>query len=306
MSSMASQDTEEFSDAIDVDEKYAEQQIENVRKRQRESDSNGEGAHGEEWKEMKKVREDVSDMKSSIDTMMGMMQEMMTKMDTFEVRFQEMEVTVKKQGEEVGVLKKGVEVMEKKVAEMEEKMKEKMLQMEDKMIDQEARSRRNNLVFHGVEERVGERDEDCKKILQSLIRDGCGIRETVTIERAHRLGARPAGGGPRKPRPLIARFLDYNDRERVRGAKRRLPQQVRVSEDLPWQIRQARSQLSKDLDDAKKKTQNAWITYPARLMMDGKEVKVIRPSLMKSTAGNSRRGGPDMAASASLGRGGGV
>ena len=50
------------------------------------------------------------------------------------------------------------------------KWEEKVREMEDRMIDQEARSRRNNLIFHGVHEKDG---EDCKKLVSELVKDKC-------------------------------------------------------------------------------------------------------------------------------------
>ena len=35
------------------------------------------------------------------------------------------------------------------------------------------------------------------------------------------------------PRPIIVKFLDFNAKMRMQKAKRRLPQQVRVGDDLP-------------------------------------------------------------------------
>ena len=255
--------------------------------------------------EIEEVRKEIGGVKSGLEKLLTKMNTVCEKMVSLDKRFEAVEETVKKQGDEVRELKEGMVMMEKKMGVMEDRMRrmeekrmveidERMLRMEDKAIDQEARSRRNNLVLHGVEEREGETTEQCRKVLENLIKDRMGIKDKVTIERAHRLGQRPPPGRkPAKPRPLIARFLDFNDRERVRDARRQLPKTIRVSEDLPWQIRQARTQLSAALDEAKKKSANSWIAYPARLLVDGKEVDYIRPSTMVQSAdGRRSRGRP--------------
>ena len=239
----------------------------------------------DEVTELTELKNELKGMRDSLDKVYEMVQKVCSKMDSFEERFCEVEKKVEEQSAEVGVLKKELVDMERRLADMEERA----IYQEDKAIDQEARSRRNNLVFHGVEESADETPEHCMRKIHSLIREKCKISEHVTIERAHRLPPRPAGRGTGKPRPLIARFLDYNQRERVRKARRQLPQDIRVTEDMPWQIRQARGLLSKDLDAAKQSTPNSWIAYPARLMVNGHEKKVIRPSTMKR---QRSRGGP--------------
>ena len=234
---------------------------------------------------MKEVRGEISDLKVSVDAMMELLKTMMKKVERMESRFEKLEETTMKQGEEMAGLKSGMNVMERKFVQVEEKWKE----MEDRVIDQEARGRRNNLVFHGLAEREGESWDDSKKVLANLITNELGIKDRVVIERAHRLGSRPTGARASKPRPLIARFLDFNDRERVKAARRNLPRDVRVTEDLPWQIRQARRQLSDDLEAAKQASQNAWVTYPARLMVDGHERRSVRPADMKREERQPRR-----------------
>lgn len=44
--------------------------------------------------------------------------------------------------------------------------------------------------------------------------------QDIVIERAHRVGRKKSSGD--KPRPIIAKFLNYKDRKLVLKAKRRL------------------------------------------------------------------------------------
>ena len=60
--------------------------------------------------------------------------------------------------------------------------------LEYKSIDQEARSsRRNNLIFRGFKEVVG--NDDCVSIIQNFLSDDQLDMQDVTIQRAHRLGS---------------------------------------------------------------------------------------------------------------------
>ena len=201
-----------------------------------------------------------------------MMQQVIDRMDKIDERFSAVEKKIDVQSEEVEVMKKGMKAME-----------EKVLEMEDRMIDQEARSRRNNLIFHGVRESPG---ENCFEIVSDLIQNVCKIKDSFVIERSHRIG-RPATGNQRrvKPRPLIVKFLDYNMRERVMGCRRLLPPDNKVTEELPWQIRQARGSLKDEVVKAKRTARDVWVSYPARLMVNGREMTSVRPATMKRQHG---------------------
>ena len=94
-----------------------------------------------------------------------------------------------------------------------------MKQLEWKTIDHEARGRRNNLLFHGIPEVYR---EYCAQMSHNFMRDKLKLLHTVTIERAHRIGPREAG----KNRPLIAKFLDFN--QRMSKARKNLPQRSDV------------------------------------------------------------------------------
>ena len=159
-----------------------------------------------------------------------------------------------------------------------EKHMDRLRVLEERVIDQEARGRRNNLLFHGVEESEG---EDCLKIVKDIVKLKCGVSGDVVVERAHRLGRKRVnvvGTRAAKPRPIIARFLDYNDRQRVKEARRHLPANIHIAEDLPVEIREARGRLVPELAEAKRAGRQAWISYPARLFVDGREVRSIRPA----------------------------
>ena len=57
---------------------------------------------------------------------------------------------------------------------------------EDKLIDLQDRQRRNSLRVDGIKERPNETLEDCKKELDTFLKESLGIEEEVVIERTHR------------------------------------------------------------------------------------------------------------------------
>ena len=81
------------------------------------------------------------------------------------------------------------------------------------------------------------------------------------------------GATAMKPRPAIARFLDYNDVINIKKRRRNLPVGINVSDDLPAEIRQARARLMPELTELKRNNKNAWITYPACLIVEVQEVR---------------------------------
>ena len=143
-----------------------------------------------------------------------------------------------------------------------------MSSAENKLIDLECRSRRNNLIFHGVKESNG---EDPMQIVHDIIHHECRIDDTVILERAHRLGKRRAW----KNRPIIVKFLDYNDKMFVKSKRFHLPQSLSISDDLPISVRQAQHELLDDLHEAKRQKKDAFIRFPATLVVDGKPVRTV-------------------------------
>ena len=170
--------------------------------------------------------------------------------------------------------------MEEKVSLIEkknEKTQEVLEMLEERSIDQEARSRRNNLMFYGVrEEKDEEGREDCATRIKKVLRESCNI-DQVVIERAHRTGRSSTGN----PRPIIVKFLDFNAKMRVKKEKRRLPQEIRVGDDLPIAVREAQKQLYAECKAARDDKKDAFIAYPARLVVDGREIRSVKPTLVR-------------------------
>ena len=55
--------------------------------------------------------------------------------------------------------------------------------------------------------------------------------------------------------------------------------------DLPLEIHEARAKLVPELRELKRNNKDAWIAYPARLMVEGQEVRTETP---KSRVGDTR------------------
>ena len=112
-------------------------------------------------------------------------------------------------------------------------------------------SMRDNLIFYGIREsgpgqNIDAEQEKCDLLVKELIESKLDIDATnITLDRAHRLGNRVI---PNKPRPIIAKFHYYNDREQVRTVTFRLKDDLKrenfgVGIQLPKEWREARKQL---------------------------------------------------------------
>lgn len=126
-----------------------------------------------------------------------------------------------------------------KVQMQEERIKklEAMLQgiennersQQEKIVELEDRSRRNNLIVFGIEEKNNETNDDIRsKVLVDVFEERLGVKVT-TVERIHRLGRKQDG----KIRPVIVRFFDYNEKITIfKNCKKLKDTGMSVSDDF--------------------------------------------------------------------------
>lgn len=88
-----------------------------------------------------------------------------------------------------------------------------------RMLDQEARLRRNNLLFYNIEE---EEEESPMDKLRDFLRMKLDINTQPAIQRVHRLGRKIGSQQSHRPRPIIVSFRDYPDIENILGRTRKL------------------------------------------------------------------------------------
>lgn len=94
----------------------------------------------------------------------------------------------------------------------------------------EDRSRRENLLFHGLPDNPNETWEDSEKKVRELLRSILKLQlSDEAISRAHRLGKFSAD----KCRPLIVRFSSFKTKKAILSARKELKKaDVNVSEDF--------------------------------------------------------------------------
>lgn len=145
-----------------------------------------------------------------------------------------------------------------------------------KSIDIEARSRRNNLIIHGLAE---SNNECLSDTLHEFLWNELGVdSEDLYINRYHRLGSlhkakrRQQTDMPR--RPIILAFQDYKDIGRILDAAYMLRgSRYSITKDYPKEIVAARQRLMPQYKAERLNRNNrVSIEYPAKLLVNGRVV----------------------------------
>lgn len=138
--------------------------------------------------------------------------------------------------------------------------------LEYKSIDMEARSRRNNLIFGGIQE---DKDENCHVTISNFLRDHLDITTSPSMARAHRLGRFKRDS----TRPIIVNFLDTRHTEAIISVANKLKNtKFNINRDFPKEIADARRVLWPIYKDLRGKNPDSKvnIVYPAKIVMDNK------------------------------------
>ncbi|XP_077548542.1 uncharacterized protein LOC144161820 [Haemaphysalis longicornis] len=112
--------------------------------------------------------------------------------------------------------------------------------LQSRVDELEDRSRRNNLLFHGISDSRETWQQSEDRIKQALT--GVDDAESInnSIERAHRLGTFM----PNKCRPIIVKFSSYKMKDKILSARTKLNEKdISVTEDFCPATRYARKQL---------------------------------------------------------------
>jgi len=144
---------------------------------------------------------------------------------------------------------------------------EKCKKLEDKLLYYEVYQRRENLRFYGIEEDEG---EDVELKVKRFLTNKLGIEgaEDIEFQRIHRVGQRRG----ESPRPIIARFLRYPDRENVFSRVRQLKgTNYSVSPDYPKEIANRRKKQLHRFLQARREGKRAYFSRPEpdKLYIDG-------------------------------------
>ena len=149
------------------------------------------------------------------------------------------------------------------------------------MVAAEERSMRDNLLFFSIPEKENENTES---ELQGFIAQklpSLKIPKPIHFERVHRIG------NPKKPntnpRPIVAKFSNYKDREAVRHSAKDLKNSnFGLREQFPAEIVQKRRVLQPKLQEARKQNLHASL-HRDTLRVQDKEYKVDKSGRVYQT-----------------------
>jgi len=145
-----------------------------------------------------------------------------------------------------------------------EDLKSKLDDLVTKTDDLECRSRRNNLLFHGLPKVPNETSKDCEETVREFLTDTLELSEDVTFDRVHRTSNRPNA-------PIIARCTFYKDRVTILKAKGKLKgTNIFIGEDFSSRVREIRKKLTPHLKAAKSAGKVATMIFD-HLLIDGKK-----------------------------------
>lgn len=107
----------------------------------------------------------------------------------------------------------------------------------------EGQSRRNNLIFEGLQESSNETwaesEDKVRKLLVGKLE--LGQQDAIEMERAHRTGKPDSNG---KPRPVVVKFLRFKDKQAVLSKAKLLKgTNFFINEDYTEAVRQKRREL---------------------------------------------------------------
>ena len=148
--------------------------------------------------------------------------------------------------------------------EVVEKLIQQNTEMKEQIAELEDRHRRNNLRFMGIKEKSGvesETWEESEAKVKVFLQEKMGLEtDEITIERAHRIGKKEEG----KRRTIIAKFLNYKQREKVLNKCKELKlweDQIYINEDFSEYTVEKRRILFKRPKEIRERGEFAKVVY---------------------------------------------
>lgn len=129
----------------------------------------------------------------------------------------------------------------------------------------QTRSIRDNLVFSGLCENKQEKTEDViKDFLKTQLKLPLDTVNAITFHRVHRIVQQTKG-----PRPIVAKFEHYKDKELVKGRGKELKGTTfGLNDQFPKEIQERRKLLYPILKDSRKNNKRAYLIVD-KLYIDG-------------------------------------
>ena len=145
-------------------------------------------------------------------------------------------------------------------------------EIKGKLNDLENRSRRNNPRIDGIIEYENESRPQSEKKLQKIIKDQLQFEWDIEIERAHRSGKTMTDGDANKRRAIIAKFLNFKDKQEVLSeykARKLWTKDIFINEDFSEDTMEKRKGLFQRAKELQEEGKFAKVVYDRLLFVIG-------------------------------------
>ncbi|XP_053391044.1 uncharacterized protein LOC128553878 [Mercenaria mercenaria] len=210
-------------------------------------------------------------IKNTVDKITGRLDTVDQKVNSMETKINDLErsreydsssmADIEKKQKEIDSLLSKLKVLEHQQTEQERSMKADIT-------DLKCRNMRDNLLFFGIPEVKGESDSDCVEKVLDLIKNKLEIKNaksSIKLHRAHRIGKFDNA----KTRPIVAKFVYYPEREKVRLSANKLERPYGISLQFPQEVMSSRRRLIPIMLEARKQGKEAYIKVD-KLYIDGR------------------------------------
>ena len=208
-------------------------------------------------KRLQTIEHNVSDFKSQLTENNKKISELKTFITFKNVSFEDARTDRKKMADVVDSMKEEVREARRGLTDMSS-LRYDCEELYERVLDIQARSMRDNLLFNGIEEDV----------LHTFLKDQMKLEHSSQFDRIHRLSRKTPN--PSTPRPIVANFVHYKDRETVRKRSKVLKgTHFGVSEQFPREIVERRKFLWSKFSEAKRQELRASLVID-KLLIEGK------------------------------------
>ena len=190
-------------------------------------------------------------------------------------------------------MEESIQFNEDDISDLKKESKESKFEINDlrkQLLYLETDSRRENVKFFGIDKvvpasEVDSPTEDTRDLMFKFLGNKLRIenpRGRIEFQRVHRL-VKPNNSSD-KPRPIIARFLRYSEKEMVidqarKELKRQEDKQFSVFNDIPKKLYEIRKSQMKKFKEARGKGYTVYFSKakPNKLFVNGKFIPVNAP-----------------------------
>ncbi|XP_030583063.1 uncharacterized protein LOC115778849 [Archocentrus centrarchus] len=180
-----------------------------------------------------------TDVLDSIDKKLTSLDARLALVEVLHKEFQQLRVSLEFSQEQVKALAVENQTLRDTVKQLTDGMTQltgENKKMRETILDIQARSMRDNLVFSGIPEQAEEDAEaSVREFLQHQLKLPSEAVKNITFHRVHRLGGKKPDN--KWPRPIVAKFEHYKQKEQVRSRGRELRgTHYSVNEQFPKEI----------------------------------------------------------------------